>query len=108
MHALPFATASFDLVVLMHALTYAETPAQAVAEAARVLRPGGRLLLSSLARHEHRAVVHAYSHVNLGFSVKELRRFVDKAGLRVTSAETVTREKRPPHFEVISLIGIKP
>jgi len=108
MHALPFATASFDLVVLMHALTYAETPAQAVAEAARVLRPGGRLLLSSLAQHEHRAVVHAYSHVNLGFSVKELRRFVDKAGLRVTSAETVTQEKRPPHFEVISLIGIKP
>ena len=45
MHALPFAAASFDLVVLMHALTYADKPAQAVAEAARVLRPGGRLLL---------------------------------------------------------------
>ena len=52
---LPFAAASFDLVVLMHALTYADKPAQAVAEAARVLLPGGRLLLSSLARHEHRS-----------------------------------------------------
>jgi Methylase involved in ubiquinone/menaquinone biosynthesis len=41
MHTLPFTAASFDLVVLMHALTYADKPAQAVAEAARVLRPGG-------------------------------------------------------------------
>src|SRR3546814_5353732 len=65
MHALPFDAASFDLVVLMHALTYAAKPAQAVAEAARVLRPGGRLLLSSLARHEHRSVVEAYGHANL-------------------------------------------
>src|SRR4029078_5035245 len=66
MHALPFRDESFDLVVLMHALTYAEKPAQAVAEAARVLRKGGRLLLSSLARHEHRSVVEAYGHRNLG------------------------------------------
>lgn len=50
----------------------------------------------------------AYGHVNLGFSDKELRRFVDKAGLQVSSLETVTREKRPPHFEVISLIAHKP
>jgi ArsR family transcriptional regulator len=108
MHALPFDAASFDLVVLMHALTYAAKPAQAVAEAARVLRPGGRLLLSSLARHEHRAAVEAYGHVNLGFTEKELRRFADKAGLSVQTSETVTREKRPPHFEVVSLIAKKP
>lgn len=108
MHALPFPDASFDLVALMHALTYAEKPAKAVAEAARVLRPGGRLLLSSLARHEHRAVVEAYGHVNLGFTERELRRFAEKAGLTIANCETVTRERRPPHFEVISLTGIKP
>ena len=108
MHALPFKDGSFDLVVLMHALTYADKPAQAVAEAARVLRKGGRLLLSSLAKHEHRNAVEAYGHQNLGFSEKELRKFADKAGLTIASSETVTREKRPPHFEVISLIGIKP
>ncbi|REM95758.1 ArsR family transcriptional regulator, partial [Mycobacterium tuberculosis] len=39
---------------------------------------------------------------------KELRKFVEKAGLVVSSLETVTREKRPPHFEVISLIASKP
>ncbi|MFD0727213.1 ArsR/SmtB family transcription factor [Lysobacter brunescens] len=108
MHALPFPDGHFDLVVLMHALTYAARPAVAVAEAARVLRPGGRLLLSSLAKHEHRAAVEAYGHVNLGFSDKDLRRFVEKAGLLIATSETVTREKRPPHFEVISIIGTKP
>ena len=108
MHALPLPDASFDLVVLMHALTYASKPAQAVAEAARVLKRGGRLLLSSLARHEHRAVVEAYGHANLGFTEKELRKFADKAGLEVGSSGSVTRERRPPHFEVISLLGVKP
>ena len=108
MHALPCADASFDLVVLMHALTYAGKPAQAVAEAARALRPGGQLVLSSLARHDHRAAVEAFGHANLGFTTKELTRFVDKAGLEVLSAGTVTRERRPPHFEVISLFARKP
>ncbi len=108
MHALPFAANTFDLVVLMHALTYSGHPAQAVAEAARVLRPGGRLLVTVLARHEHRNVVAAYGHVNLGFTEKELLRFAQKAGVEVASAGIVTRERRPPHFEVIALIAHKP
>lgn len=108
MHALPFDEAHFDLVVLMHALTYADEPAKAVAEAARVLRPGGRLLLTSLAKHEHRGVVEAYGHVNLGFADKDLQRFVTRAGLEVLSSGMVTRERRPPHFEVISVIARRP
>lgn len=108
MHALPFDVAHFDLVVLMHALTYAEQPAQAVSEAARVLRPGGLLLLTSLARHEHRQAVEAFGHVNLGFSEKDLQKFTTRAGLEIVSCDTVTRERRPPHFEVIALIARKP
>lgn len=108
MHALAFADAQFDLVVLMHALTYSEHPARAVAEAARVLRPGGRLLITSLARHEHRGVVEAYGHVNLGFSESDLRGFAEAAGFELSNLSTVTRERRPPHFEVIALIASKP
>ena len=108
MHALPFDDASFDLVLMMHALTYSERPAVAVAEAARVLRPGGRLLATALARHEHRAAVTPYGHVNLGFTPRELRRHAEQAGLKVSVCETVTREKRPPHFEVVSLTAAKP
>lgn len=107
MHALTFPDASFDLVVMMHALTYAAQPQQAVREAARVLRPGGRLLLSSLGKHAHAAAVEPFGHVNLGFTRKELQAFMEKAGLALQDEGTVTRERRPPHFEVIALIGRK-
>jgi DNA-binding transcriptional ArsR family regulator/SAM-dependent methyltransferase len=107
MQALPFENARFDLILLMHALTYADKPALAIAEAGRVLKKNGRLLLTCLAKHEHRAVVTPYGHVNLGFSEKELRKFVDKAGLEVQAFEAVTREKRPPHFEVLTLLARK-
>jgi len=108
MQALDFADGQFDLVLLMHALTYADRPAQAIAEAARVLRPGGRLVVTCLGKHEHRAAVTPYGHVNLGFSPRDLRRHADKAGLDVLVCEPVTREKRPPHFEVVTLLARKP
>lgn len=108
MHAIDCPDASFDLVLLMHALTYAEKPSKALAEAARALRPGGRLLATCLAKHEHRAVVEPYGHLNLGFTEKELRKLAEKAGLEVRVCEVVAKEKRPPHFEVISLIAHKP
>lgn len=107
MQALPFGKEDFDLVLLMHALTYADKPALAISEAARVLRPGGRLVLTCLAKHEHQAAVVPYGHVNLGFSEKELRRYAEKAGLEVGVCEVVTREKRPPHFAVITLLARK-
>ena len=107
MQALPFDRPQFDLVLLMHALTYAEKPALAVAEAARVLRKGGRVLLTCLARHEHSSAVVPYGHVNLGFTEKELRRFAAKAGLAVDFCQTVTQERRPPHFEVLALLARK-
>jgi ArsR family transcriptional regulator len=107
MQALPFDKPQFDLVLMMHALTYAEKPALAIAEAARVLRKGGQLLLACLAKHEHKAAVTPFGHVNLGFTEKELRRFAEKAGLTVQVCEVVTREKRPPHFEVLTLLARK-
>lgn len=107
MHALDFPVGSFDLVLLMHALTYAATPAKALAESARVLRPGGQLLATTLHRHEHRNAIEPYGHANLGFTGKELARHATKAGLRVLTCEVVAREKRPPHFEVVSLLAEK-
>jgi ArsR family transcriptional regulator len=108
MQALPFDKPQFDLVLLMHALTYADKPAVAMAEAARVLRKGGRLLATCLAKHEHKAAVVPYGHVNLGFTDRELRKFAEKAGLEVQVCEVVTRERRPPHFEVLGLLARKP
>lgn len=108
MQALPYGAGEFDLVLLMHALTYAPKPALAIAEAARVLRRGGRLVATCLARHEHEAAVAPFGHVNLGFTTRDLRKHAEKAGLEVIVCEVVTREKRPPHFEVVSLLARKP
>lgn len=108
MHALDLPDADFDLVLLMNALTYAERPAQAMHEAARVLRPGGRLLASTLTRHEHRAAVEPFGHANLGFDAEELHGLAEQAGLTVLRCAPFTRERRPPHFEVLSLIARKP
>ena len=69
---------------------------------------GGRLVATCLGKHEHQSAVTPYGHVNLGFTAKDLRRYADKAGLEVTVCESVTREKRPPHFEVLTLLARKP
>jgi ArsR family transcriptional regulator len=108
MHALDLPDARFDLVLMMHALPYAERPAQAMVEAARVLRRGGRLLACTLARHQHKGAVAEFDHRNLGFTPAELRALAAKAGLEVVSCELATREQRPPHFEVLALLARKP
>src|SRR5690348_8175494 len=108
MQALELGKRRFDLVLMMHALTYSEHPAQAVAEAARVLKPGGRLLAATLAKHAHRAAVAPFDHRNLGFKREELSGFARKAGLEVLHCVKVSREARPPQFEVLSLLAKKP
>jgi ArsR family transcriptional regulator len=108
MHALNLGRQRFDLVLMLHALTYAEHPAKAVAEAARVLRAGGRLLAVTLGRHDHRAVVAPFDHRNLGFRLEQLSGFATAAGLEVVSCSRLSRERKAPHFEVISLLARKP
>ncbi len=107
MHALDIGARRFDLVLLMHALTYSDHPAQAVAEAARALKRGGRLLATTLVRHAHRTAVEPFDHRNLGFSEQDLRGYARDAGLDVLNCSQITRERRPPHFEVLSLLAQK-
>ncbi|KQY00664.1 ArsR family transcriptional regulator [Rhodanobacter sp. Root480] len=108
MHALELGDQRFDLVLMLHALTYAEDPAGAIAEAARMLRPGGRLLAATLGRHDHRAAVEPFDHRNLGFSSDQLEGFARAAGLEVLNCSRLSRERKAPHFEVISLLARKP
>jgi ubiquinone/menaquinone biosynthesis C-methylase UbiE len=108
MHALKLEAGRFDLVLMLHALTYSEQPSQAIAEAARVLRPGGRLLAVTLGKHDHRAVVEPFDHRNLGFTQPELNHLASSAGLDVISCNRLSRERKAPHFEVISVLARKP
>jgi len=108
MHQLELESQTFDLALLMHALTYSEKPSQAIAEASRALKPGGRLLICTLARHAHKTTVEPFDHRNLGFKPQELRSFVEKCNLKVVHCEKITHERRSPHFEVIMLLARKP
>jgi SAM-dependent methyltransferase len=108
MHALDLDDKRFDLVLLLHALTYSDDPAKVFAEVTRLLKPGGRVLAATLGAHDHRAVVEPFDHRNLGFHRDELTAMATKAGLEVISCNRLSRERRAPHFEVISLLARKP
>jgi ubiquinone/menaquinone biosynthesis C-methylase UbiE len=68
MYALPLRDASFDLVLLQMVLHYAEDGAKAVAEARRVLAPGGTLIVVDLAPHDRAELRERMAHRALGFS----------------------------------------
>lgn len=108
MHALPFDDAAFDQVLLLNALASAETPARAIAEAARVLRPGGDLVLTTLDEHAHADATAAYHHVHPGFAPRTLRNLLRRAGLEIEQCEVTSRERRPPHFQVITAFATRP
>lgn len=108
MHALPMRDASFDTVLLMHALTYTREPATVFAEAARVLRPRGKLLAVTLQRHQHEKAVEPYNHLNLGFTTRQLEQLATQAGLQVRVCVVSATEKRTPNFSVLSLSALKP
>jgi SAM-dependent methyltransferase len=107
-HAMPFDEASFDSVLVFHTLTYAEHPGRALGECARVLRPGGRLVLLCLDRHEQRDMTARYGELHPGFSPANLRRLVAKAGLDVVSCDIACREAKKPQLQVVLTIADKP
>ena len=107
MHALPFEAESFDQVLVLSALTYSREPAQAIAEAARVLRAGGSLALVTLSAHDQGDVTAAYGHVQDGFSPAKLRRWLEDAGLSVELCQVTSRERRKPYFEVVTAYANK-
>lgn len=107
MHALPMGDASFDTVLLMHALTYTREPATVFAEAARVLRPGGKLLAVTLQRHQHEKAVEPYNHLNLGFTTRQLEQFAAQARLQVGTCTVSATERRAPNFSVLALSAVK-
>ena len=93
--------------MLFNILTQAKTPARVLSEAARVLRDGGNLALVTLAPHDHADVSATYRDIHSGFSTPQLRRMLQKAGLAIDACDITCREKRPPHFEVITAFAHK-
>lgn len=86
--ASPYPDACANLVIIHQVLHFLDDPARALVEAARVLKPGGRLVIVEFAPHtlEHLRTDHAHRH--LGVSESDLGRWAEKAGLAVKSART--------------------
>jgi ArsR family transcriptional regulator len=81
MYALPLASGSADTVIIHQVLHYAQQPAAAVEEAARLLGPGGRLLIVDFAPHEREELRDRDAHVRLGFADEAMLKYLEAAGL---------------------------
>lgn len=106
--ALPLGDSAFDAALMFHVLAQVETPARALAEAGRVLRPGGTLALVTLDAHEHADTTTAYGDVHPGFAPAALRRLLQRGGFEVLSCEVTSRDARPPCFRVVTAFAVKP
>src|SRR3954451_15424236 len=87
MYALPLADDSADSVIIHQVLHYAHSPAAAIAEAARVLAPGGTLLVVDFAAHEREELRSTDAHIRLGFEDEVMRGWFAAAALEVDHVE---------------------
>ena len=87
MYALPLGDRSADTIVIHQVLHYAHSPAAAIAEAARVLGPGGTLLIVDFAAHEREELRVRDAHIRLGFEDEAMAGWFTAAGLALDHVE---------------------
>ncbi|MEY4132602.1 MAG: hypothetical protein RLZ85_636 [Verrucomicrobiota bacterium] len=104
----PLPDRSIDLALLSQALHHAENPRQALAEAFRILKPGGRLLILDLRAHRFEKARELYADRWLGFKENELHDWIEEAGFSQSEVRVVAKELKEPCFETILATGLKP
>jgi ArsR family transcriptional regulator len=103
----PLPDRSVDLVLLSQALHHAENPRKALAEAYRILKPGGRVLILDLRAHRFEKARELYADRWLGFKENELHDWLEEAGFRESEVRVVGKESREPGFETLLASGRK-
>jgi ArsR family transcriptional regulator len=113
MYALPLPSESADTVIVHQVLHYAQQPAAAISEAARLAAPGGRLLIIDFAPHEREELRAQDAHARLGFADDQIAGWFAAAGLSTTLVEELkggeltvklwlgTRQPQP-HLKVVT------
>lgn len=114
MYALPLDDGAADTVLLHQVLHYAQAPAAAIAEAARLLRKGGRLLVVDFAAHTREELRERDAHVRLGFDDAQIGGWFDAAALEMSEVATLeggeltvklwlgTKTAEPRHLKVVA------
>ena len=103
----PIRSSTVDLAFLSQALHHASHPERAVAEAWRILKPGGKIAVLDLNRHHFEEAREMYADLWLGFSELELERLMKAAGFANVETAVVYRETEAPYFETVLATGEK-
>ena len=103
----PIRDATVDLAFFSQALHHAQHPERAVAEAWRILKPGGRIVVLDLLRHNYEEARELYADLWLGFTEVEVTRFLRQAGFKNIETSVVHSEEDSPHFETLLAVGDK-
>jgi ArsR family transcriptional regulator len=101
LEALPIAEARLDAATLALVLHHLPEPGRSLAEVARVLKPGGRLLVIDMLPHDRDSYRQQMGHVWLGFSDEHVRRILEESGfgdVRVVPLSPNPKSKGPGLF----------
>lgn len=105
--SIPLEAKSVDLALLSQALHHAERPQKALAEAYRILKPGGRLIVLDLKEHTFEKAHELYADRWLGFPENQLYQWLQQCGFNQIDVRVVVREPEEPYFETLLATGRK-
>jgi ArsR family transcriptional regulator len=108
MEEVPIDDGAVDLVFFSQSLHHALHPDRAVAEAHRILRPGGRVVILDLARHRFEEARELYADQWLGFSEADLESMLESAGFTNLQTSIVDKEPETPQFQTLLAVGTRP
>ena len=103
----PIRAGTVDLAFLSQALHHAVHPEKAIAEAWRILKPGGKIAVLDLKNHHFEEAREMYADLWLGFTELEIENYLKGAGFRNVETTIVFRETEAPHFETMLATGEK-
>ena len=99
LEAVPIADGTVDLALFSQSLHHALHPERAIAEAWRILKPGGRIAILDLVQHRFTEARELYADVWLGFSEVELELLLGKSGFGNVHTAVVHKETEAPFFQ---------
>lgn len=107
LEGLPIEAGELDAAMLSLVLHYSPSPGRALAEVGRVLRPGGRVLVVDMLPHERQEYQQQMGHVWLGFSEKQIGKFLTDAGFSDVRTRLLPADPEAKGPALFAAVGMK-